>query len=398
MTAKEPSVPTDATVKRLYAQSGNLCAFPACRVRIVQDAIMVGAICHIRAASPLGPRYDAGQTNAERHGEDNLILLCANHHRLVDGDVKAYPAEQLQGMKARHQASVARLTEEEASFGARLLVSVNQSGGIAAHHIETINIHTHGHTVMPQALPISAGMAFMGLDEVLAHMGASGHEQYQFNTQRFIYLRLIPPSNVTPLGTPQLWEVFKQARMLPMSERWNGMAVRNKCGAMYYIEGKPKEITSFTQGFSSGELWGMNSTVFEEVTPASRGNTPAHKVTIIPAVLMEKLYVQTLNNYVQVAQKVFQTPLPYTVECGIKGIQHAHVEFPRNPSGFNSGPIFEEAFRRVLLLTEATPEAMDALLARYFDEFYSELVGYRRKDVIAPSFVQSHALPSLSYS
>lgn len=395
MTAKDPSAPTDATVKRLYGQSGNLCAFPDCRVRIVQDAIMVGAICHIRAASPLGPRYDAGQTNAERHGEDNLILLCANHHRLVDGDVKAYPAEQLQGMKARHQALVARLTEEEASFGARLLVSANQSGGIAAHHIETINIHTHGHTVMPQALPISAGMTFMGLDEVLAHMGASGHEQYQFNTQRFIYLRLIPPGNVTPLGTPQLWEVFKQARMLPMSERWSGTAVRNKCGAMYYIEGKSKEITSFTQGFSSGELWGMNSTVFEEVTLAPRDNTPARKVTIVPAVLMEKLYVQTLNNYVQVAQKVFQTPLPYTVECGIKGIQHAHVEFPRNPSGFNSGPIYEEAFRRVLPLTEATPGAMDALLARYFDEFYSELVGYRRKDVIAPSFVQSHALPSL---
>ncbi len=156
MTAKDPSAPTDATVKRLYAQSGNLCAFPDCRVRIVQDGVMVGAICHIRAASPLGSRYDAVQTNAERHGEDNLILLCANHHRLIDGDVKTHPAEQLQAMKARHQASVARLTEEEASFGARLLVSVNQSGGIAAQHIETINIHSLGHAVMPRPLPISA--------------------------------------------------------------------------------------------------------------------------------------------------------------------------------------------------------------------------------------------------
>jgi hypothetical protein len=390
-----PSAPTDATVKRLYAQSGNVCAFPGCGVRIVQDGIMVGAICHIRAASPLGPRYEAGQTNAERHGEDNLILLCANHHRLIDGDAKTYSADNLREVKARHQASVARLTEEEVSFGARLLVLVNQSGGIAAQHIETINIHAHTRPAMPRALPVSAGMTFMGLTEVLTHMGAGGHEQYEFDTQHFIYLRLIPQGNTTPMSTPELWEVFKQARILPMSERWSGTAVRNKCGAMYYVEVEPKKITSFTQGFTSGELWGMNSTVFEQVALPAQGNSPARNVTVIPAVLMEKLYVQTLNNYVQVAQKVFERPLPYTVECGIKGVQHAHVEFPRNPSGFNCGPIFEEAFRRVLTLTEATPEAMNALLARYFDEFYSELVGYRRKDVIAPSFVQAHALPSL---
>jgi hypothetical protein len=36
---------------------------------------------------------------------------------------------------------------------------------------------------------------------------------------------------------------------------------------------------------------------------------------------------------------------------------------------------------------------MDALLGRYFDEFYSELVAYKRKDVIANDFVSAHGLP-----
>jgi len=69
-----PTRPTDATVKRLFARSGNRCAFPKCTVEIVKEATVVGEICHIKAARPDGPRYDASQTSAERHGYDNLIF------------------------------------------------------------------------------------------------------------------------------------------------------------------------------------------------------------------------------------------------------------------------------------------------------------------------------------
>lgn len=387
------SAPSIATLKRLYALSGNRCAYPKCRVKIVEGDAMVGAVCHIRAASLGGPRFDSSQTATLRHSLENLILLCANHHRVIDDDVEAYSVQRLEKMKADHENAVAHLSDAEASAGASLLMSVNQSGGIVAHHIQTINIMPADSSLAAHALPVSAGMTFAGMDDVLAHMGASGQEKYKFNTMQFVYLRLIPPNNRPPLGMPRLLEVFKQARILPMSHSWSGTAARNKCGAMYYVEQRQREISALTQGFTSGELWGMNGVLFQSQSVPAQPGEPEGRILIVPSVAMEKLYVETLNNYVQVAQKVFELPLPYTVELGIKGVEHAHVSFPRVPAGLLRGPIFEPAFRRVYTLSDSAPDAMNALLSRYFDEFYSELVGYTRKDMMVNDFIDAHGLP-----
>jgi hypothetical protein len=83
--------PTDATIKRLFARSGNRCAFPKCPVEI--------EMCHIKAARPGGPRYDPLQSAAERHGYDNLILLCGTHHSVIDDDEEVYTVERLIKMK-----------------------------------------------------------------------------------------------------------------------------------------------------------------------------------------------------------------------------------------------------------------------------------------------------------
>jgi hypothetical protein len=47
-------------------------------------------ICHIKAQSAGGPRYDPDQTDKERHGFDNLLLLCGDHHKVVDADPATY--------------------------------------------------------------------------------------------------------------------------------------------------------------------------------------------------------------------------------------------------------------------------------------------------------------------
>jgi hypothetical protein len=114
----------------------------------VQEAVIVGEICHIKAASPHGPRYDPEQTAEERHGYDNLILLCANHHTTIDAASDAYTIERLIKMKADHEGRSAALTEEELDDVIRLFIdqavqSDNQSGGITAHTInQTFNVQT----------------------------------------------------------------------------------------------------------------------------------------------------------------------------------------------------------------------------------------------------------------
>jgi hypothetical protein len=389
-----PNTPSVATLKRLYALSGNICAFSGCKTRIVDGDAHVGDVCHICAASPTGPRFDERQTAAERHSEGNLILLCANHHRVIDGEPKRYTEGILKKMKADHEASVGHLSDRDAEIGAKILVSLNQHGGVISHHIETVNIVSPViHTPAIAHLPVSAGMTFMGMDDVLAHMGPSRNERCTFDTEHFIYLRLIPNGAIKPVGMPDLLQHFRDMRILPMAHDWLGSAVRNRCGAMYYIERRPRQIAAFTQGFASGELWGMNSEVFQSQNAPVVPGEPGGRIRIVPSVAMEKLYIETLNNYVQVAQKLFEAPLPYRIEFGIKGVEGAHVTFPLVPAGRLEGPIFEEAFRRTYSLTETTQEAIDALLARYFTAFYSELVACKRKDMLAEPFMSAHGLP-----
>lgn len=96
-------VPTKATIKRLFALCGNQCAYPGCSQPVVQGEALVGDVCHIAADNVGGPRYDPSQTPEERQHFDNLIVLCPNHHRIVDGDTVTYSVDRLKSMKRRHE-------------------------------------------------------------------------------------------------------------------------------------------------------------------------------------------------------------------------------------------------------------------------------------------------------
>ncbi len=101
--------PSVKTIKRLYAECGNRCAFPKCSTLMasLESGTIVGEICHIKGKSMDGPRYDASQTEEERHGYDNLLLLCGAHHKIVDDDPIAYTVERLRNMKHEHREQVA---------------------------------------------------------------------------------------------------------------------------------------------------------------------------------------------------------------------------------------------------------------------------------------------------
>jgi hypothetical protein len=114
--------PTLPTIKRLFAKSGNRCAFPRCTIRVVEGNTIVADICHICAASPLGPRYNPQQTDAERHAFENLILLCVVHHRIVDDEPEKYTAPGLLDMKRIHEASATSVPQDTVDKTANLLV------------------------------------------------------------------------------------------------------------------------------------------------------------------------------------------------------------------------------------------------------------------------------------
>lgn len=59
-------------------------------------------MAHVFAASDDGPRADPAMSEAERGGFDNLILLCANCHTMVDKAPDAFPDAMMLGWKRDH--------------------------------------------------------------------------------------------------------------------------------------------------------------------------------------------------------------------------------------------------------------------------------------------------------
>ncbi len=127
----EQSAPTQNAVKRLFAKSGNRCAFPGCPQEIVQGETIIGQICHISAQSPSGPRYDPQQSVAERHDFANLILLCANHHLLIDGEPDTYTVAALVEIKVAHEQRSTQITDAETERVSELLVRAEEGSAAA---------------------------------------------------------------------------------------------------------------------------------------------------------------------------------------------------------------------------------------------------------------------------
>lgn len=152
--AKQSSGPSVATIKRLFAVSGNECAFPKCTVPLVDQASgkVTGRICHIKGRNPGSPRYDPKQGDAERHAFDNLLLMCPIHHDVIDADEGSYTVARLQAIKSSHEAShptgpeqaddIARQflasIEGNVLIGGSIIFTQNQLGGQVAHAITNV--------------------------------------------------------------------------------------------------------------------------------------------------------------------------------------------------------------------------------------------------------------------
>jgi hypothetical protein len=113
------------TIRILAGRAGNMCSNPDCRISTTGAAsgnagvVTVGVAAHIKAAAPLGPRYDPQQTPLERSHADNGIWLCQIHAKQIDDDDVHFTVEILKGWKkAAEERSARSITSLQASQGA----------------------------------------------------------------------------------------------------------------------------------------------------------------------------------------------------------------------------------------------------------------------------------------
>src|SRR5688572_319939 len=112
-----PMPTTDKNRKILWARSGNRCAI--CRVQLVVERTakdsesIVGEECHIISSAPTGPRHEPSFPPEAFDAPDNLILLCAIHHKMIDDQYETYSAPVVRSIKQNHASWVETKLRDE---------------------------------------------------------------------------------------------------------------------------------------------------------------------------------------------------------------------------------------------------------------------------------------------
>jgi len=72
---------------------------------------VIGEECHIIGRKPSGSRHDP-EANVDLDTYDNLVLLCRNHHKLIDDQPTEYGIERLKRIKVNHEKWVRDTLDE----------------------------------------------------------------------------------------------------------------------------------------------------------------------------------------------------------------------------------------------------------------------------------------------
>lgn len=112
---------TKKSIKLLWANAAGRCSFTDCNKRLtVEQAAAsapytLGQMAHIKGEKEKSNRHDKTQTPQQRDDYKNLILLCPNHHTLIDKpeNEKIYSPRILTEMKLEHEARISQIFDTQ---------------------------------------------------------------------------------------------------------------------------------------------------------------------------------------------------------------------------------------------------------------------------------------------
>jgi hypothetical protein len=143
MSIQHPE-PTASTAKYLYAHAFR-CAFEGCTNELYRKDEQTGErtlnsrICHIKARSELGPRWDRNQSAQDNRGHQNLVLMCIEHSSAID--VKSaelsYSEELLRKWKANQLKEYEQLKQNwviDTRMAREVIAASFSNVGVAIHN------------------------------------------------------------------------------------------------------------------------------------------------------------------------------------------------------------------------------------------------------------------------
>lgn len=92
--------------KELLLLSGGLCSIcktPLISIDKSNNSNVISNYAHIRAVGENGPRYNNNYPKDLINSIENIIVVCANCHKIIDNDVTEYTVERLTSIKENHE-------------------------------------------------------------------------------------------------------------------------------------------------------------------------------------------------------------------------------------------------------------------------------------------------------
>lgn len=102
--------PSQLTKLMLCANAGGRCQFDGCNKKLFVDGVTLSEvnnsnIAHIVASSPDGPRGNKDSYELSNKLE-NLMLMCQEHHKLIDDNPEQYTVQKLKNMKNQQEQKI----------------------------------------------------------------------------------------------------------------------------------------------------------------------------------------------------------------------------------------------------------------------------------------------------
>lgn len=119
----------------LWGKAAGRCEFNGCNEIIFRDwltneELNFAQVAHIIGDSPNGPRGDVVLSEAYCSDIDNLMLMCPEHHLMIDEITTKYSWELLRQMKAAHELRVEVQTSVKEDMRSNVVIYIANIGKI----------------------------------------------------------------------------------------------------------------------------------------------------------------------------------------------------------------------------------------------------------------------------
>ena len=174
---------------RLWAKAAGRCQYEGCNDPLWLDTLTkspfnTAYIAHIIADKPDGPRGDTELSGKLGSDFDNLMLMCDQHHRLIDKeDVEGHPVERLQEMKRKQEARIEILT----SVAPEMQSEVFLYYGLIGNQAPKTDWQTAAAAMIPKRYPLQSKATEIGMTSCpyQDHQAQFWNLQYDYLKQEF---------------------------------------------------------------------------------------------------------------------------------------------------------------------------------------------------------------------